>query len=225
MSNPVYELKDVKQSYQGRTVLAVDRLEVGSGSIVGFSGPNGSGKSTLIRILAFLEEPASGELHYRGEPVGPMQQEIRREVTLLAQEPYLLKRSVYANVSYGLKIRGINDQDLVDQALVLVGLEPTLFGRRLWFELSGGEAQRVALAARLVLRPKVLLLDEPTASLDAASTKLVQNAAKEARNMWGTTLVVVSHDMTWLRGVSDTILFFDRGRIAKTSHHRRSEMS
>ncbi len=134
---------------------------------------------------------------------------------MLPQEPFLMKRSVLKNVSYGLKLRG-NDTEFVDkvkQALSLVGLDSETFAERHWNALSVGETQRVALAARLVLKPKALLLDEPTASVDAASAQLIKEATLRARQELGTTLIIASHDWQWLHEICDEILHLFKGRI------------
>lgn len=214
MNSLLYSLKNIQQAYNGRTVLEVDQLAIPERTITGLIGPNGSGKSTLMRILAFVEKPVSGEMTFEGRSLADLDLESRRQVTLLPQEPYLLKRSVWANVSYGLKIRNMSDRRTrVAQALLKVGLEPERFGNRSWRELSGGEAQRVALAARLALEPRVLLLDEPTASVDRRSSNLIQSAALNAKNQWGTTLVIISHQLSWLREVADHILAMNYGRL------------
>jgi tungstate transport system ATP-binding protein len=211
---PLYQLGDVRQVYGGQKVLDINRLDIEARTITGVTGPNGSGKSTLMRILAFIEEPASGRISFQGRPLSQVDLDARRHVTMLSQEPYLLKRSVRANVSYGLKIRGIKDtRSRVDRALRQVGLDPDRFAHRSWRELSGGEAQRVALATRLVLQPKVLLLDEPTASVDRESSELIQRAALDARNQWGATLIVISHHLPWLQQVADRILSIDYGHL------------
>ena len=208
-------IKGVSQAYNGRAVLNIDYLAIPRRSIIGLTGPNGSGKSTLLRILAFLEDPMRGEVIFEGKPCSSRHNGIRRKVTLLPQEPYLLKRSVHANVAYGLKVRGRrNTTDQVAQALKVVGLSPARFGQRSGHELSGGEAQRVALAARLVLRPEVLLLDEPTANLDAESTKQIKEAALAARKEWGATVVIASHDINWLQSICDKILALSDGLLA-----------
>jgi len=210
----LYAIKELSQAYNGRTVLNIDYLAIPRRSIIGLTGPNGSGKSTLLRILGFLEDPMRGEVIFEGKPCSSRHNGIRRKVTLLPQEPYLLKRSVHANVAYGLKVRGRrNTGDRVAQALKLVGLSPERFGQRSWHELSGGEAQRVALAARLILRPEVLLLDEPTANLDAESTKQIKEASLAARRDWGATLVIANHDMNWLQSVCDKILTLSDGLL------------
>jgi tungstate transport system ATP-binding protein len=95
----------------------------------------------------------------------------------------------------------------------MVGLAPGRFARRSWRELSGGEAQRVALAARLALKPRVLLLDEPTNNLDQESATRIKDAALAARDAWGATLVVVSHDLSWLTTVADRMVVLADGRI------------
>jgi tungstate transport system ATP-binding protein len=216
MNERLYHLENLTQVYGDRTVLDVDRLDIQIGTITGLIGPNGSGKSTLMRILALLEKPAAGQITFQGQPLTKVPLDLRRQVTMLSQEPYLLKRSVQANVSYGLKLRGISDtRQQVSRALEKVGLDPKRFAQRSWRELSGGEAQRVALAARLVLKPQVLLLDEPTASVDRETSGLIRHAALDARNRWGTTLIIISHQLTWLRQIADRILSMDYGRLTQ----------
>ena len=212
--SPLFRLEGLKQQYGGRTVLQIESLSIAENSIIGLTGHNGSGKSTLLRILALLEEPFKGSLLFRGKPCLSRQDAIRKMVTFLPKEPYLLKRSVGANVAYGLKVRGEKDPMLkVSRVLDMVGLPAERFAKRSWHELSGGEAQRVALASRLILRPAVLLLDEPTTSLDAESTLLIKNASIAARRDWNATLVIASHDMSWLKSVCDDILALENGRM------------
>jgi tungstate transport system ATP-binding protein len=212
---PIYEIRSLKHSYDGEPVLSIEHLTVKQAHIVGLIGPNGSGKSTLLRLLGLIERPTQGEIFFNGRRVEPFSDEVRFLITLLPQEPFLMKRSVFNNVSYGLKLRG-NGRDIVDkvtQALSLVGLDSKEFARRPWYALSGGEAQRVALAARLALKPKVLLLDEPTASVDAASAQLIKEVTLRARQELGTTLIFASHDWQWLYEICDEILQLFKGRI------------
>ncbi|MBI9112302.1 ATP-binding cassette domain-containing protein [Maridesulfovibrio ferrireducens] len=214
MSDILYKLSGVTQCYSGKTVLSLDDFVVSKGAIIGLAGHNGSGKSTLMRILAFLESPVSGEIIFDGKKIEIADIQLRRKVTLLTQEPYLLKRTVAGNVAYGLELRGATHiESKVRESLSLVGLDPDIFMSRQWYELSGGEAQRVALAARLAINPKVLLLDEPTASLDRESTLLIHEAAVKVREKYGTTLVIVSHDYLWLEDVADNIITFSQGKI------------
>lgn len=215
MALPVYETSHLAHAYGGRPVLTIARLSVQEASIVGLMGPNGSGKSTLLRLLGFIERPFEGQILFKGRPAEPFSEDVRFQVTLLPQDPYIMKRSVFKNISYGLELRG--DRSLarrrVHAAMAMVGLSPETFAQRPWSALSGGEAQRVALAARLALQPKVLLLDEPTASVDAASSQMIKDASLRARDGWGTTLIIASHDRQWLHEVCDEVIHLFEGRI------------
>jgi tungstate transport system ATP-binding protein len=218
LSLPIYTINSLKQSYADKTVLEIEHLTIQPASIVGLIGPNGSGKSSLLRILGLIERPTQGKILFNSRPVEPFSDEARFLITLLPQEPFLMKRSVFNNVAYGLKLRG-DDKDAaerVNEALSLVGLTNKDFAQRPWYALSGGEMQRVALASRLVLKPKVLLLDEPTASVDAASAQLIKEASLQARQELGTTLIVASHDWQWLYEICDEILHLFQGKIFGT---------
>jgi tungstate transport system ATP-binding protein len=211
----IYEISALQQVYDAKTVLDIDHLTVQTGSIVGLIGPNGSGKSTLLRVMGLIEKPSRGSILFNGKPAEPLSPEARFQISLLPQEPFLLKRSVSGNVAYGLKLRGDTDKvtERIDQALAIVGMAAERFRHRPWYALSGGETQRVALAARLALNPKVLLMDEPTASVDAASAQRIKAAALRARRELGTTLVIASHDWQWLYEVCDESVHLFRGRI------------
>jgi tungstate transport system ATP-binding protein len=211
----LYQIQNLQHHYDGHPALDIDSFSIQPGTITGIIGPNGSGKSTLLKMLAFIDKPGKGTVLFKGEPAQPFANHVRFQVTLLTQEPYLMKRSVYKNISYGLELRG-NIQDLpnrVHDALALVGLSGNDFSHRKWYELSGGEAQRVALAARLILKPEVLLLDEPTASIDAASAQIIKDTALLARNKWGTTLIIASHDWEWLYDICEHVVHLFMGRI------------
>ena len=219
----IYSLRNVTHSYGAHLTLSIEALDVRRGSVVELRGPNGSGKSTLLKVLAFLE-PFSGELLFDGSAARGREIELRRDATLLLQEPYLLRRSVYENIAYGLKLRNLPREEInacVTDSLERVGLAPDRFAHRPWYRLSGGEGQSVALAARLALRPRVLLLDEPTASVDEASAALIREAVCRSARDAGTTVVVATHDADWMRGVSESGLVTQAvmlrgGRIAQT---------
>jgi tungstate transport system ATP-binding protein len=212
---PLYSISDLVHVYRAKPVLRIGRIEIPTGCIVGVIGPNGSGKSTFLRLAGFVEKPTAGEIAYNGKPAAPFSPEVRHKVSLMSQEPFLMKRTVLNNVAYGLRIR--NDLNRLEQrvhaALAWVGLDAKEFAKRPSYALSGGEAQRVALAARLILKPEVLLLDEPTASIDALSAQLIKDAALKAQRDWGTTLIIASHDWQWLYGVCDRVVHLVRGRL------------
>lgn len=206
--NTIYKLKDIKHSYDEFT-LNIPEFHINTGTSTGLSGPNGSGKSTLLRILALLENPDQGAVLFNNK------HNSNTAVTLLQQDPYLLKRSVFDNVSYGLMVKREkgNLKKRAAEALEVVSLDPGKFMNRRWFELSGGEAQRVALASRIILKPAVLLLDEPVANVDAETSISISEAIKTMQKDFSTTLVITSHDMTWLTNVTDKIWKMHNGRI------------
>lgn len=207
--NYLYEISGIEHSYRDFT-LNIPELKIERGSAVGLSGPNGSGKSTLIRLMSFLEKPSAGNIIFNAAD------DSRLRATMMQQDPYLLKRTVYDNVTYGLKVKS-DYRDLKKRAadaLERVNLNHTIFMHRKWFELSGGEAKRVALASRLILRPEALLLDEPVANVDAESSRAIINAVKWTREEHSTTLIISSHDLTWLNSVTDHIWKLYNGKLA-----------
>ena len=224
---PLFHLENIVRAYPDpasrdphavRTVLNLSELDIRAGEILGIRGHNGSGKSTLLRIIALLEPPDSGTVLFEGRPAGTDDLYLRRQVTLLLQTPYLLSRSVASNVAYGLRVRGIRNaselQNRIAASLLAVGLDPAVFLHRRRHELSGGECQRVALAARLALRPRVLLMDEPTASVDQQSAERIALAARHAADS-GSAVVVVSHDHEWITPLSDRLVTLREGKLVE----------
>ena len=131
---PIYRIENLVHRYNSEPVLAVDRLDIEPGSITGLVGPNGSGKSTLLQLMAFILRPTDGHIRFDGVPAVPFDESVRFQVTLLTQDPYLMKRTVYKNIAYGLKVRGDRDNltQSVNDALNLVGLDPDVFAQRQW---------------------------------------------------------------------------------------------
>lgn len=212
----IYHLSNIKKYHKSQLAVDIESLSFSPGSITGLIGPNGSGKSSLLRLLSFVDSPSEGSIFFKGRKTAPFDASVRFQVSLLPQEPYLMKRSVFDNIAYGLVLRGIDRSahaKAVADALALVGLSDEEFAGRSWYQLSGGEAQRVALAARLVLRPNVLLLDEPTASVDAASGQQIKASALKANREWGTTLIVASHDWQWVHEICGSVIPMFNGRI------------
>jgi tungstate transport system ATP-binding protein len=236
--DPLYRLDSIEHWYGGRRVLQIERLDVLSGETFCLIGPSGAGKSTLLRLLQFLERPTAGSVTFNGVPARPdLPLEIRRQVTTLFQRPIVLERSVRANVSYGLRVRGLeDDRGEIDRLLAALGLEHLAAtpARR----LSGGEVQRVALARALAFEPRVLLLDEPTANLDPANVRLAENLINERRAR-GATIVLATHQVFQARRLADrmallldggivevgpTAAFFDAPRDPRTRAFLSGEM-
>jgi tungstate transport system ATP-binding protein len=211
---PFLQLQGIRHQHHGRLVLDIPELQIAKGSITGLTGPNGSGKSTLLRIMALAEQCTSGTVQVEGAQAQSYAGSSGRSIIMLPQEAYLLRRTVFDNIAYGLRLkkRSGNVHAAVEEGLALVGLDLTFAARR-WHELSGGEAQRVALAARLVLHPACLLLDEPTASVDMDSATRIRQAVLAARRDRGTTLVIASHQHSWLDDICDELICLYNGRI------------
>ncbi|MBE0690780.1 MAG: ATP-binding cassette domain-containing protein [Anaerolineae bacterium] len=198
MSKPLYTLTGVEHRYDQRTVLRIPSLEIQEGEILTLVGPSGAGKSTLLRLLALLEAPAQGTLHlHLGEhPVTKDRVRIQeqRQIGMVFQRPILLSRSVRANVAYGLRLRGRRDaKDDVEAMLARVDMLDLADAHPQ--TLSGGELQRVALARALILEPRLLLLDEPTANLDPHNVRLIETLLREQHERYHTTLVIVTHNI------------------------------
>ena len=218
MPEVIYRLEGITKAYGERTVLEIPELEIYRGEIFGIVGPSGAGKSTLLRLLNFLEFPTLGSISFAGvrfngrEP--PL--EVRRRMVMVFQRPILLNRSVAANIAYGLRVRGLKDvRRRVEEALRLVGLEA--LAHQPARTLSGGEAQRVALARALVLKPEVLLLDEPTANLDPYNVRLIEEAIRRANEEWGSTVVLVTHNVFQARRLAHRVAFLLEGKLVEVS--------
>jgi tungstate transport system ATP-binding protein len=217
MSELIYQLRDVTKEYDGRRVLGVDRLDIRRGEIFALVGPSGAGKSTLLRLLNFLEPPTTGCIRFldaQFNPARSMPLKLSRRVTTVFQRPLLLNRSVQANVSYGLRLRGQrNSAHRVETALDQVGLRA--MARQPARTLSGGEAQRVALARAMVLRPDVLLLDEPTANLDPYNVGLIEDITGTLNREHGTTLVLVTHNVFQAKRLAHRVALLLEGQIVE----------
>lgn len=194
---PLFSLHSIQKRYKDRIVLELDHLNIHEGRCYRLTGHNGAGKSTLLNILALLAPPTSGRIIFTGEQVDWKSRSIlacRQKVTLLHQSPYLFAGTVFANVAYGLKARRVaqeTQQQLVAESLAAVGLGG--FENRQAQGLSGGEAQRVAMARALVLKPLVLLLDEPFSSVDKETAAMMAEVLFSLPGK-GTTVIMATHE-------------------------------
>lgn len=186
-------------------------LSLQSTGVTVVMGPNGAGKSLFLRLVHGLATPTGGEISWGGALLSPT---LTRRQSLVFQKPVLLRRSVAANVDFILRARGRPDPDTRDAALARVGLlsEAARPARR----LSGGQQQRLALARALVTQPEVLLMDEPTASLDPASVLMIERIVTDTAAT-GTKILFVTHDIGQARRLADDVVFLDAGRLAEYS--------
>jgi tungstate transport system ATP-binding protein len=234
----LYELTHLRRIYGQRVVLDLPSLEVKEGEVLALVGPSGAGKSTLLRLLNFLETPTSGIIRFAGQTLtAAVPLAVRRQVTTVFQRPVLRRGTVSANVAYGLHLRGWPADGRVDAMLEEVGLAG--LARQGAHTLSGGEMQRVALARALVIEPRVLLLDEPTANLDPYNVGLIEEIVRRRNARHNTTIVVVTHNVfqakrlahrvgLLLNGslieLADTAAFFNAPADPRTAAFVRGEM-
>ena len=216
------EVFDLSHTYGERKVLKALNLGIGKGEVFALIGPTGAGKTTLLRIIDLLEVPSAGEVYFDGKCIprsGRRRLEIRRRMSFIQQKPQVFNLSVYDNVVCGLRWRREDKNKIagkVDHILEMVGLEG--HRNRNARTLSGGEAQRVALARSLVLEPEVLLLDEPTANLDPVSTEKIEQLISYVARQRNTTMIMATHAMSQGQQLADRIGVLLNGQLVQSGN-------
>ena len=209
------EAAGISKSYGGKVALANVSFRVEPGGLLAVLGPSGSGKSTLLYILNKLERQDSGEVRFTSESGAAVDDgTLRRRTTLLLQRSVMLKDSVYGNVAYGLRLRGMDEKEIqsrVHLALKDMGLEG--FEKRRASTLSGGEMQRVTFARAAVLEPEVIFLDEFTANLDPPNIKMLESALAGFRSKTGCTVVLVSHNPFQAQRLARRCIYLYQGEV------------
>ena len=202
-------ISNLRKSYDGRQVLDVKEGRVRSGSRTAIVGPNGAGKSTLLKIIAGLESPDEGTVLYNGNNQFP-----QMDVTLVFQKPYLISSTVEKNIAYPMKLRGFSPEQIEKRITELTEeLNLSGFRKQKSWKLSGGETQKVALARALSFRPKLLLLDEPTANIDPYTTSEIE---RMLLSITDTTIIMVTHNLAQAKRVCDDIIMLHEGQIVET---------
>lgn len=190
-------------------------LRIPRGTLTVVMGPNGAGKSLLLRLLHGLLTPTSGEVLWGGRP---LDDGLRKRQAMVFQRSVLLRRSVAANIRFVLKLRSTPRPERTMEILQEVGL--AAHAAQPARQLSGGEQQRLSLARALALEPQVLFLDEPTASLDPASTAAIEAIVKRAHER-GTKTIFVTHDLGQAQRLADDVVFLNRGRLLEHTPARQ----
>ncbi|MBN1849224.1 MAG: ATP-binding cassette domain-containing protein [Deltaproteobacteria bacterium] len=218
----LYEIKNLVKQYDDRVVLGLPHASLPSGKIIGLLGPNGAGKTTLLEILAFLLAPTLGEVFYQSSKVHHHESNIlafRQKVVLVQQKPILFSTTVFKNIEFPLKIRKQNRIDrkrIIEDLLRLVGMQG--FKDAKAHHLSGGETQRIAIAQALACSPEVILMDEPTASVDVENQIIIERIIREINKDKGISVIFTTHDMIQATRVADETMFLYEGRIAESIH-------
>ena len=218
MSGYVLEIKNLKKSFDGNGVLDGISLAMRDGEVVVVVGPSGCGKSTLLRCVNGLETPDSGEILLDGAPIAGMDMvRVRRQIGMVFQSYDLFPHmDVLGNLSLGPVKAMKRPRDEVEaeavQALKRVGLADKLHA--LPRQLSGGQKQRVALVRAMLMRPRLLLLDEITAALDPEMVREVLNVVLDLARE-GRTMLIVTHEMRFAEAVADRVLFLEQGKVVE----------
>ncbi len=211
------------QGQPGETAALDDvSFEIENGSITGLIGHTGSGKSTLVQHLNALLKPDSGKIFIGDTDITEKDvklMDIRKRVGLVFQYPeyQLFEASVKEDVAFGPKNLGLEEEEInirVDEALRLVGLDPEVHGNRSPFELSGGQKRRAAVAGVIAMKPKVLILDEPTAGLDPRSHMEILDMIRTIHAEQKCTIIIVSHNMDDVAALCDRVIVMNKGKVA-----------
>jgi putative spermidine/putrescine transport system ATP-binding protein len=210
----VLNISDVSKVFAGGTV-AVERfsLDVADGELVCLLGPSGSGKSTLLRMVGGFEQPSAGVITSDGEDITRLSPNKRPTGMVFQSHALWTHMNVFKNLAFGLKLRKLpvdEIRDKVEAVLELVGLAG--YGDRLTHQLSGGQQQRVALARSLVLEPKILLLDEPFASLDQHLRERLREEVRDIQQRLKITTLFVTHGQDEALSMADRIVVMRDGR-------------
>jgi iron(III) transport system ATP-binding protein len=214
MSETIIEIKNINVSYGSNHVLKDVSLNIENKDFYTFLGPSGCGKTTLLRLIAGFEKSSSGELFIDGKEVSslnPWERDVGMVFQNYALWPHM---TVYKNISFGLEEKKLDKKEIknrVDEVLELVDLKD--LSGRYPFQLSGGQQQRVALARTLVVKPKVLLLDEPLSNLDAKLRVQMRKELQDLHKKIGITSIFVTHDQEEANSMSTNLAILNEGIV------------
>ncbi|MDD6345706.1 MAG: ABC transporter ATP-binding protein [Oscillospiraceae bacterium] len=210
------ELKNVKKSYGKNEVLKGISLDVKDGEIVSVLGPSGCGKTTLLNTILGITDITDGKIIFDGEDITHKPME-KRGFNIVFQDYALFPNlSAYKNIVYGLRnAPDVSTKEEVDDLIELLDLKPHM--EKSIIELSGGQKQRVALARTLVVKPKLLLLDEPLSALDGVIKESIKERIKTIAREFKLTTIIVTHDPEEALTLSDRVLILNKGNISQYS--------
>ncbi len=214
MSNNIIELKNISVAFDGQQIIENMNLYIRDKEFITFLGPSGCGKTTTLRMIAGFLEPDSGDVIFDGKIINGVPPHKRQLNTIFQRYALFPHLNVYENIAFGLRLKKTPEKEIkeaVTEMLELINLKG--FERRNISSLSGGQQQRVAIARALVVKPRVLLLDEPLGALDLKLRKDMQIELKNIQQRLGITFIYVTHDQEEALSMSDTIVVMDSGVI------------
>ncbi|MES0360116.1 MAG: ABC transporter ATP-binding protein [Anaerolineales bacterium] len=215
--HPVLKIKNLQVSRGSEFNLSINHVEIYAGEVIAIIGPNGAGKSTLLLALSKLLEAKAGSISLRGKSIEQIADlEYRRQIALVLQEPLLLDTSVFNNIAAGLRFRGISKSEInqrIDEWLIKLNISH--LKDRPASQLSGGQAQRVSLARAMVLKPTLLLLDEPFSALDTPTRMSLMQDLRNLLSETATTTIFITHDQEQALFLGDRIAVLLDGKIAQ----------
>jgi tungstate transport system ATP-binding protein len=209
------EIENIRKAYHNAKALDSVSFKFDGGKIFLLIGSNGAGKTSLLRIIAGLEKPDQGNILFNGGVISDA--EIRKISTLVFQRTAMFSRSVYDNLAFGLRIRGIPETEIqrkIADALNAAGLKN--FEKRKGKKTSGGEQQRISLARAMLLNPKILLLDEPTANLDPNSSRIIERAIASRKDS-ETIIIMATHNLGQAKRLADIVVHMNEGKIVEAA--------
>ena len=208
------QLKHVKKNFDGKDILKDINMDIGSGEIVSILGSSGCGKTTLLNMILGITEIDSGKIYFDGQDITEVPME-KRGFNIVFQDYALFPNlNVYQNITYGLRNKpNISTKEEVEELISLLGLEEHLQKRV--EQLSGGQKQRVALARTMVMKPKILLLDEPLSALDGVIKESIKDRIKTIAKEYHLTTIIVTHDPEEALTLSDRVMILNEGGISQ----------
>src|SRR6056297_517139 len=219
MKNIILEANNIKKRYDKEAVLDLDNIKIFESAFNFLIGPNGSGKTTLLNILSLVDTDFKGEVIYKGQPVKKVNfylLDLRRNFSVIWQNPYLFKGSVASNIALPLKLRNVKEDEIASRVEnIAKKLEITNLLNKKSDELSGGERQKTSIARSLITNPEILFIDEPNISLDYQSTQYFNDLFLRLTSE-GTTILLITHDLYQINNFAEYITILNDGKVVKS---------
>ena len=207
---PIIEISDLSFEFNGKALISIEKLKVYEPKITVILGPNGAGKSLLLKLIQGIQKPSAGRIKLRGIPI----EENQERLTMVLQAPILLRLSVYYNIAMCMNRSNFflssSEKEAIYRLLKKVGLEDKLNVPAKF--LSGGEKQKLSLARALISNPSILLVDEPTSTIDPTTTLLIENMIREQSEL-GTKIIFVTHDINQAFRLANDAVMIYKGKI------------